>query len=200
MIVPYRTLADAELITSLKQGDHGAFTEIYDRNWGMLYIHALKLLHNEEESKDILQEIFIGLWTRSDTLDIKSSISNYLFSAVRNKVLNIIRDKKTRTTYTDLFALYLDDHCNATVDNIDERELAEAIEVTIQLLPDKMKEVFELSRKSYLSNQEIADKLNISDKTVKKQVNNALKILRHAHNRPAGMISAIIMLSILRNH
>jgi RNA polymerase sigma-70 factor (family 1) len=199
MKVPYSAFADAELITSLKQGDHGAFTEIYDRNWGTLYVHALKLLHNEEESKDILQEIFINLWTRSDTLDIKSSISNYLFSAVRNKVLNIIRDKKTRTTYTDLFALYLDDHCNATVDNIDERELAEAIEVTIQLLPDKMKEVFELSRKSYLSNQEIADKLNISDKTVKKQVNNALKILRHVHNRPSGLISVIIILSILDN-
>jgi len=186
-------LSDPELLRLLKTGDRAAFAEVYDRHWGTLYMHALKMLHDREEAKDVVQEVFIQLWNKAAYLDISSSLSAYLFCSTRNKVLNLIRDKKTRSGYIDLFSLYIEEHHNDTLEYIQEKELLQAIEAVIQSLPEKMREVFELSRKEHLSHKEIAQKLGISDKTVKRQVSNALHILRSELNRPETLILAILL-------
>jgi len=195
-MLSYQSLSDKQLIDFLKSGDHKAFEEIYERNWGILYFHALKLLNDEDESKDVVQEVFIGLWNKSDNIQIQSSLSAYLFSATRNKVLNLIRDKKTRVGYTDLFSLYIDKHKNVILEQIEERELLQTIEAVIQSLPEKMRTVFELSRNEHLSHQEISEKLSISEGTVKRQISNALQILRRELNKPETLILAVILYHI----
>jgi RNA polymerase sigma-70 factor (family 1) len=188
-----RSFTDAELIALLKQGDRAAFAEIFDRHWGSLYIHAEKMLHDREEARDIVQEVFISLWDKAGEREITSSLSAYLFSSTRNKVLNLIRDKKTRSGYINLFALYIEGHHNDTLEFIEEKELLGAIEAVIQSLPEKMRKVFELSRKEHLSHKEIAAKLDISDGTVKRQISNALHVLRTELNKPEALILAILL-------
>lgn len=189
-------LIDVELTHLLKEGNHAAFAEIYDRHWGRLYIHALKMLKDENEAKDMVQEAFIGLWNNASALNVSSSLSAYLFSSMRNKVLNQIRNNRVRTGYIDLFSHYMDTHNQTVLERMEEKELLSAIEEVIQSLPEKMKEVFELSRKDHLSHKEIAEKLGISDKTVKRQISNALSILRIRLKKPENLILAVLLSQI----
>lgn len=188
----YTGYLDSKLLDLLNEGNDAAFTEIYDRYWGILYLHAWKMLQDEVAAKDVVQEVFISLWTRSEELKVTGSLSAYLFVAVRNKVLSLIRNNKVRNDYTGLFSLYIEEHRNTTLEQLHEKELLETIEEVIRSMPEKMRRVFELSRKEYLSHRQIAEQLNISEKTVKRQVSNALQILRTQINKPENLILATL--------
>jgi len=190
----YRNQIEADLLDALKKGDHRAFRELYDRHWGMLYFHAWKMLGDEAEAKDIVQDVFCRLWTHATHIQVKGSLSAYLFAAVRNKVLNLIRDNKVRRTYTEKFASYLEEHRNTTFEKMDEKELLQTIEEVILSLPLKMRRVFELSRKDLLSHRQIAEQLDISEKTVKRQISNALQILRARLNTPEDLLFVYLFL------
>jgi RNA polymerase sigma-70 factor (ECF subfamily) len=192
----FQNLSDQELVDLSKSGTHNAFEEIYERNWGLLFFHALKMLNDEDEAKDVVQEVFLSFWDKADKLHIKSSLAAYLFSATRNKVLNIIRDKKTRDGYVDLFSLYLADSANVVLEKVEEKELLRNIELVIQSLPEKMKLVFELSRNEHLSHKLIAERLSISEGTVKRQISNALQVLRRQLNKLEMLILAAILANI----
>lgn len=174
----YSALSDIELTELLKNGDAAAYTVIYNRYFDSLYIHAYRRLNNKEEAQDIIHELFTQLWTKRESITIKSNLSNYLYSAVRNKILDLISHQQVESKYIGSLQNYMTYGACITDHSIREKQLAALIEKGIADLPPKMKEVFELSRKEKLSHKEIAEKLNLSEETVKKQVSNALKILR----------------------
>lgn len=174
----FKSQTDAELVVLLKDGIHGAFAEIYARYQGILYVHACKMLKDEDEAEDIVQEIFVYLWANHTQICFRSSLSAYLYSAVRYKFFDLLDHRKVRLDYAESLSNFIDTGVTVTDHYIREKELAQLIENEIALLPPKMREVFELSRKAYLSHKEIAKKLNLSEKTVKNQVNNALRELR----------------------
>jgi len=101
-----------------------------------------------------------------------------LYSAVRNRIFNIIWHKKFENRYVASLQRIIDAGVMMTDEVVREKELAALIEREIEQLPEKMREVFRLSRKEHLSYKEIAEELKIGESTVKKQVSNALKILR----------------------
>lgn len=174
----YSSLTDFELTKLLISGDNKAFIEIYNRFQALLYVYACKITTDKEEAEDIVQEVFTYLWDKRTTVIFRTSISSYLYSAVRYKFFNLLDHKKIRTEYTRSFQSFLDQGEYITDDYIREKEFSQLIEKEISALPDKMREVFELSRRQNLSRKEIAEKLNVSEKTVKNQISNALKILR----------------------
>ncbi|QKJ32812.1 RNA polymerase sigma-70 factor [Mucilaginibacter mali] len=174
----YSSFSDTELIALLKDGDTAAFTVIYNRYFDILYIHALQKLNDTDHAKDVVQELFTYLWVGRERVEIRSSLSAYLYTAVKNKILDFISYQKVRSNYINSFQTYIDNHQSVTDHRIREKQLAEQIENSIACLPDKMRAVFELSRKQALNHKQIAEQLNLSEETVKKQVSNALKILR----------------------
>jgi RNA polymerase sigma-70 factor (family 1) len=169
-------LSDQELVALLKTGNQAAFTEIYDRYWRIMYGHVYKMLLDEEESKDVIQELFSSLWINSERIPDQLNLSGYLYVMAKNKVLNLIRKNKFQTAYLNSLAQFINEASTATMDELNERDLATAIEREIQSLPPRMKQVFELSRKENLSYKEIAERLGISEETVKKQVHNSSRI------------------------
>lgn len=174
----YNILSDQELAALLKAGDHVAYTEIYHRFKGVLYVHAYNKLRNTEEAKDIIQDLFINLWTNHETLLITGNLSSYLYTAVRNRVFRTISRKSLASDYvTSIQQSVTEGNC-MTDHRVRESLLQALIEKEINALPEKMREVFLLSRKANLSHKEIAEQLGITEATVKKQVNNALKILK----------------------
>ncbi|SFB83134.1 RNA polymerase sigma-70 factor, ECF subfamily [Parapedobacter composti] len=179
MMSPYSELSDHELFASLKEGVAAAYAEIYQRYKGVLYAHAFRMLENREEAKDTVQEVFAALWTKRDKLEVKTSLSAYLYMTIRNKVLDHIARRRIQDRYYDSYQSFADLHENCLTDHaLREKELANLIEREINALPVKMKAVFVKSRQEHFSHKEIAEQLNISEKTVKKQINNALRVLR----------------------
>jgi RNA polymerase sigma-70 factor (ECF subfamily) len=174
----YGVYSDQELLELLKTGDQRAYTVIYDRYWGILFRHAWKMLRDEEQSADVLQDLFTTIWVNASTLDIKNSLSSYLYSALRNRILKLIRHEQVQVNYLGTLPDFEKEGRNITDELLREKELAAQIEQEIALLPAKMREIFELSRKAHLSYRQIAEETNVSEGTVKKQVYNALKILR----------------------
>lgn len=175
----YKTLSDDELIQLLKDSDHLAYTEIYNRYFSLLYIHACKKLQDEDQAKDIVQEVFTTLWFKHN-LDLQvKDLAAYLFTAVRNKIFDLFAHEKVKSKYLEsLNNFYQTNYPVPTDHKIREQQLQEYIDRQIAQLPRKMRTIFELSRKEQLTYQEIAKQLDISENNVSKQVNNALRLIK----------------------
>jgi len=174
----YQHYTDQELTGLLKSGDHSAFSEIYSRYMGILYVHALKMLRDADEAEDVVAELFTSLWEKAADLNFNNTLSAYLYRAVKNKVFNILAHRKIKEAYFESLQTYIDGGEWNTTELYRAKELAKIIENEVAKMPSKMREVFEMSRNLNLSHKEIAAELGISDKTVKKQINNAIKMLR----------------------
>lgn len=174
----YKILSDSELVSLLKHGDKEAFAEIYDRYSMMIYYKINQMLRDENASKDLVQDLFTSIWEKCDLIRDNVGISSYLYVAARNRVLNYIQRGKTKSDYLTEIGKYSLQVTDETLEKIDEKDLMLLLTSEIARLPARMREVFELSRLEDLSHREIAQRLNLNESTVKKQVQNALKILK----------------------
>jgi len=191
---PNYKLTDQELVALLKAGDRGAFAEVYKRYWPLMYNHALRMLKDEDDARDVVQELFTTLWLKSRSIISDTNIAGYLYTATKNKVLDLIAQKRVRINYIESLALYMEVQSNQILETITEKEMMLALEKEIQKLPPKMKQIFEMRTKQHLTYREIANELTISDKTVKKQINNAINIIRPKLHYLPGWAAFIIML------
>jgi RNA polymerase sigma-70 factor (ECF subfamily) len=174
----YNSYSDLELASQLKDGNLEAFTEIHKRYYGVLYSHAYKRLPDREEVRDILQELFIYMWNNRESINIGSSLPAYLYTSVRNRIFNIFKHQKIESDYITSFFQFVGHNEPLADEPFRIKELIAIVEAEVSQLPPQMRLIFEMSRNAYLSHQEIADTLNISALTVRKQINNSLKILR----------------------
>lgn len=187
----YSNFTDQQLFVLLKRKDHGAYTEIYDRYFTVLYLHARHILRNENLAQDAVHDVFTMIWNKAGTFELTHGLDAYLFRSVKNVILNGIRHEKVAGNYiADLKRFYEEAH-SSTDELVQLNELKRLIEEEIQRLPSEIKKVFELSRKKHLTNAEIANELQKSEQTVKNQIKRALQILRKNLDLP---VSVIIML------
>lgn len=177
-MAPYRSYSDRELSFLLTQGDEHAFTEIYNRFYGLLFIHASKRLNDDEEAKDVVQQLFESLWIKRSQVQPEGNLSAYLYTAIRNRILDVFSHQEVENKYVDSLQKFIDQDHVLTDYRVRERQMKALIEKEINALPPKMREIFLLSRENHKSHKEIAKKLGISELTVKTQVKKALKILK----------------------
>lgn len=174
----YRTHTDAVLVSLLNIGNHDAYTEIYNRYVELLYRHAHKILNDTDACNDVVQDVFLMIWKKREGLRITDSLSAYLYKAVKNRVLDHISRQRVADKYIDSIRDFANQGLWSTEESIREQELLAIIEAEKAKLPPRTRQLYELNREQDLSYREIGDQLNISEKTVKKQVHNALKIIR----------------------
>lgn len=174
----YSTYSDQELFLALKHGETSAFTSIYERYFGLLYRHAYQMLRDKVQTEDVLQDVFQMLLEKNAELELQHSLKAFLYASTRFRILKQFRHNKVVENYL----LTVSDLHNEVTHSVDlymeEKELARRIEEGLSKLPPKMRQVFELSRIDEMSYGEIATTLNISEHTVRKQMSNALKIMR----------------------
>ena len=174
----YSKFPDGELALLVRAGDHAAFTEIFNRYSALLYVHAFNKLRDENDARDVVQEMFINLWAKKENLDVANNLSGYLYTAVRNNIFNFIKHQKVTSAYAEKFS-GLNQNSEIITDHlVRERQFAAIIAAEIALLPPRMREIFELRQKEHLSNREIAQKLGLAESTVADQMKKALKTLR----------------------
>lgn len=190
----YNAYTDLQLIASLKEGNDAAFTEIYNRHWEKMAAYAIRLTKSEEEGADIVQEMFVSLWKRRASLEIKSTLISYLIKGTRNLSLKHIEKNLSKHGFLERLTaqsahLYTDFN-----DTLSLKELQGTIDEAVAKLPAKMQQIYLLSRDEQLSYREISERLGIAEGTVKKQISNALKILS-AHIKPnlSGPLYLILM-------
>lgn len=174
----YKAHTDVELTAFLAEGDNAAFAEIYNRYWVVLYSHARKMTRDDDLAKDVVQDVFISLWDKVAETEFSFSLKAYLYATVRNRILNLYDKEKVKSKYLSSLEDFDRSGENVTDYRLRETLLAEHIDREILQLPGKMREIFEMSRKLNMTYKEISEQLDISDKTVKKQMSNAIKILR----------------------
>ena len=190
-MLKYSELNDNELTSLLNKGDQFAYTEIYYRYHAALYIHVFNKLRSREESRDIVQDLFANLWLKRERIDLQTTLSGYLYSAVRYRVFDLIAHQQVESKYIDSIKEFAKSGACITDYLIREKQLFALIDQEIAALPPKMRVVFELSRTTGLTHKQVAEKLQLSEKTVKKQINNSLKILRSKLS--ASLFTAFIL-------
>ena len=174
----YTTYSDLDLIQLLANNDHEAFEQLYERHWFYLYQSAFYLLRNSSASKDVVQDVFLWVWENRSSLQI-SNVKAYLKAAVRFKVANFIRSGNIRESFFDkLSGASLHGQAPSGDEFAEVRELQQIIHDAILQLPERCQEIYRLSKEEGMSNREIAERLDVSIKTVEAQMTIALKRLR----------------------
>jgi RNA polymerase sigma-70 factor (family 1) len=180
---------DESLLDAIRQGDsHAAFAELYNRHWQFLYNSVYNILRHHEDTVDICQNLFIWIWENRSRLLIRTSFRAYLFVAAKYKVANMIREGKVRETLFE--NTNFEQISENAVDQLEVKELKNLINQLINELPPKCREIFVMSREQGLTHKQIAQQLNISEKTVDEQIGRALKKLR----MPLGKLANFILM------
>ena len=150
------------------------FESLFREYFPPLMAFAGKILGDEEDAREVVHQVFINLWEKRKEVDLSTSLKSYLFTSVHNRSLNVIRDRK-KFAEGEMPELAGEWDVSAQIESM---ELEEKIRESINSLPEKCREIFELNRFSGLKYAEIATQLGISVKTVENQMTKALKILR----------------------
>ncbi len=162
---------------SYRSLDKQLFEQLFRDYFTRLCNFAQSYINDLDTAREIVQEVYINLWQKKESIDTDKSIKSYLYASVKNRCLNYIRDNKKFRSYV-LDVEIADFEVTFESDAFTESELQTKINNALGKLPEKCRQVFQLSRFEELKYKEIAAKLNISVKTVEAQMSKALKILR----------------------
>jgi RNA polymerase sigma-70 factor (ECF subfamily) len=170
-------ISESDWIQALKRGDIHAFNELFDRYGKRLYRFSMGYLKSTADAEEIVQEVFLKIWHNREELSAQKSFEAYLFTIAKNGILNTIRKSKSEQVYLN----YVKIHPEKNVlldDELNFNELDQAYKEAVEQLSPRRKEIFLLSREQFFTNAEIAEKMNISVKTVENQMTSALSEIR----------------------
>lgn len=170
------TSEEKALFEAIKLNDEKAFEKLFHFYYSHLCLFATKILRDDISAEEIVQDFFVKLWEKRTHLTIETSVKNYLFRSVKNLCLNYVQHNKIKLRHAQ--TIISDAQNNTLKDEYYEIDLAEKIEESILALPEKRQIIFRLSREDGLKYREIAEKLNVSIKTVETQMSLAIKTLR----------------------
>lgn len=183
-------IEDKVLVRRLKGGDKSAFKALFERYYPQFISFAHKLLRDESAADDLIQNVFLKIWIGREHLNENKNFKNYLLVSVRNEIYQYFR-QHFRITDTAECPEIIDPSQNLDTE-LSAKELEKRIVGIISKMPQRRREIFNMSRSEKLSNQEIANRLGISVRTVEKHIENALADIRKHIN-----ISVLVLAMIL---
>lgn len=192
------TQANTELllIRQFKNGDHHSYKLLYEKYAPKLFGFSRKYLNSDIEAEETVQEIFIRIWEKKDNIDETQSFSSYIFQAAKHRIFNGFRKKVNEQAYLDFLTASDNQSYRFTEMEVEYQEIKEKADQAIGAMPPKRQEIFRMSREQGLKNKEIADKLQISIKTVENQMGQALKYLREELKDYQLVILALLLSQI----
>jgi len=176
--------SDEQLLQFMQAGEEAAFTELYNRYWEKLLARAYMQLRSKEEAEELLHDVFVRLWRRRETIQLRHGFHTYIAAALKYEILQKLAERrKQRTKNREAEQqTVLTDH--STQHRLDFLDLRDQLEASVRQLPDQCQLVFRLSREKGLPDKEIAEQLQLSPKTVQNHLHRALKALRSFLRHP----------------
>ncbi len=172
--------ADADLMARVRAGDRTAFEVIYRRHEARVFAYLWRLVRDETLAADLRQEVFLRLWRARRDWRPGGSVAGYLIRSAHTLAIDARRREQVRSRWADELRFSHPSTTPAPDTALERERLAARVNAAIDMLPDRMREVFSLKRDAGLTYREIAARLGISPKTVEVQMGNALKRLREA--------------------
>lgn len=166
------------LLKKFNKGDPQAFTEIYECHWASLFLYIKRMVEDENDAKDLVQETFLSFWNLKGKLDHIQSLPAYLLIMARNRTLRFLKNNLHKTDLLESYSQFLNHSESSITEKLFAKELSLVVDEAVDKLPERMKEAFNKSRVDGLSNKEIAAEMGVSDQTIKKQINKSIRFLR----------------------
>jgi len=169
---------DKEYFDLIAQGDESAFRHIFHKYNAKLYHNILKIVKSEPEAQEVIQDLFLRLWLRRDTLTTVEFPKAWLYTVAANLALDALRKNATYKLKTIELTDTTEDADILPSHRLELREVQATVEEAIQHLPESRRQIFIMSRRHQKSRAEIATELNLSESTVKNQLTSALKFVQ----------------------
>lgn len=185
------TGADIELVKLLKNGDLPAFESIYNRYCHKVHKFVFKFLKQEEDTEEIVQEVFIKIWECREKIDLDASFDSFLFTIAYNATMSLLRKRiNVQKSREYLRSLQHHNQRNHIIDEIQFMELNQKIQSILAQLTIRQKEIYHLSREDGLTHDAIAKKLNISESTVN---NHLVVVMKYLKTHLVGGLIIIVL-------
>lgn len=171
-------IQEKDVIERLRNGERTAFELLFQFYYPGLVIYATQFAVDRLQAEDIVQNLFVRLWEKRQRVQLVGSLKSYLFTSVRNSCLNTLKHQKVENKYVEQLYDLSEKNLLYQPNLYIASELQEIILGAIDKLPERCREVFVMSRLEQMKNDEIAEKLDLSKRTVETHISHALKILR----------------------
>lgn len=199
MYLAEKQIDERSLVLRLIDGDEDAFCELYASYKNRLIYFAMRFLKSREYAEDVFQDAFTVIWQGRRFINPDTSFSSYLYTIVRNRVLNQLRDLDNQDKLKEQILAQAVDYTEDTKHRIMTDDLRHLIACAMQQLTVRQREVFRMSREEQMSHQEIADALGISINTVQEHISTSLRVLRVYLEKHKVLGADLILLLICLN-
>ncbi len=199
MYLAEKQIDEHSLVLRLIDGDEDAFCELYASYKNRLIYFAMRFLKSREYAEDVFQDAFTIIWQGRRFINPDASFSSYLYTIVRNRILNQLRDLDNQDRLKEQILAHAVDYTEETKQQIMADDLRHLIACAMQQLTARQREIFKMSREEQMSHREIADALGISVNTVQEHISTSLRILRMYLEKHKVMGADFILLLICLN-
>jgi RNA polymerase sigma-70 factor (ECF subfamily) len=169
---------DIDLAHQIKFGKKEAYQELFERYAPKIYNFSLTYLKNKADAEELVQDVFLKIWEKREILDAAKNIKAYIFKIAVNTIYDFIRRKNIENAFNEFAKANFNPSDNSTWDTVIYEDMQSSVNELISKMPDQQRRVFNLSRKKGLSNDEIAEKMELSKRTVENQLYRAIGFLK----------------------
>lgn len=165
-------------IEALRNGNHKAFEDVFTAYFDKVKYFLNGLLRSESDAEELAQDIFVKLWINHQSIRPDKSFNSYIYTIARNTALNHLKHKFVEETFKNNYRDAESDGTNSSDEILFAEEIQLLVEMTVCKMPIQRKKIYQMSREKGLSNNDIAQELGISKKTVENQLSQALQEIR----------------------
>jgi len=189
-------IREKKLVLRLVNSDEEAFSELYASYKERLIYFAMRFVKSREFAEDIFQDVFSVIWQSRHFINPDNSFSSYVYTMLRNRVLNMLRNQEYEKKVLQIILSEAIDYNDETNQQIQYNELSEMVEKAVNRLTPRQREIFRMSREEHLSHREIAQQLNLSSYTVQEHITQALRSIRSFLAKYPGSTADLLLILI----